>query len=71
MLQDPCKTLGFKKNIVYKITPGGRKPYPASGLHFAILDLFQRAKTGVHSNQEQHSVTTITDNIEKKNGKQY
>ena len=57
--------------MVYKITPVGGKPYPASGLHFAILDLFQRAKTGVHSNQEQHSVTTITDNIEQKNGNQY
>ena len=32
MLQNPCKTLGFKKNIVCKIPPGGGKPYPASGL---------------------------------------
>ena len=35
MLQNPCKTLGFKKNMVYKIPPrggGGGKPYPASGL---------------------------------------
>ena len=71
MLQDPCKTLGFKKNMVYKITPGGGKPYSTSGLHFAILDLFQRAKTGVHSNQEQRSVTTSIDNIEQKKGKQY
>ena len=23
MLQNPCKTLGFMKNIVYKIPPGG------------------------------------------------
>ena len=23
MLQNPCKTLGFKKNVVYKITSGG------------------------------------------------
>ena len=23
MLQNPCKTLGFKENIVYKIPPGG------------------------------------------------
>ena len=22
MLQNPCKTLGFKKNMVYKIPPG-------------------------------------------------
>ena len=34
MLQNPRKTLGFKKNMVYKIPPGGGgKPYPASGLH--------------------------------------
>ena len=34
MLQNPCKTLGFKKNMVYKIPPrgGGGKLYPASGL---------------------------------------
>ena len=35
MLQNACKTLGFKKNMVYKIPPGGEgggKPYPASGL---------------------------------------
>ena len=34
MLQNPCKTLGFKKSMVYKIPPGGGggKPYPASGL---------------------------------------
>ena len=32
MLQDPCKTLGFKKNVVYKIPLGGGKPYPASCL---------------------------------------
>ena len=23
MLQNPCNTLGFKKNMVYKILPGG------------------------------------------------
>ena len=23
MLQNPCKTFGFKKNMVYKISPGG------------------------------------------------
>ena len=33
MLQIPRKTLGFKKNMVYKIPPGGGKPYPASGLY--------------------------------------
>ena len=32
MLQNPCKTLGFKKNMVYK-------PYPASGLVINIIKL--------------------------------
>ena len=45
MLQNPCKTLGFKKNMVYKIPPGGGggegKPYRASGLHtnYAFSDI--------------------------------
>ena len=36
MLQNLCKTLGFMKNMVYKIPlgeGGGGKPYPASGLY--------------------------------------
>ena len=38
MLQNPCKTLGFMKNMVYKIPPGGGgKPYPASGLLAQLL----------------------------------
>ena len=33
MLQNPRKTLGYTKNMVYEIPPGGGgKPYPASGL---------------------------------------
>ena len=37
MLQNPRKTLGFKKNMVYKIPlGGGGKPYPASGLIIII-----------------------------------
>ena len=37
MLKNPRKTLGFKKNMVYKIPPGGGgKPYPASGLDVGI-----------------------------------
>ena len=44
MLQNPCKTLGFKKNMVYKISPGGGgKPYPASGLMNTVADFW-----GVH-----------------------
>ena len=36
MLQKPCKTLGFKENMVYKIPGGGGggggagKPYPVA-----------------------------------------
>ena len=38
MLQNPRKTLGFNKNMVYKIPPGGGgKPYPASGLCGPVL----------------------------------
>ena len=41
MLQNPCKTLGFKKNMVYKIPPGGGgKPYPASGLVCLVLEFY-------------------------------
>ena len=44
MLQNPCKTLGFKKNMVYKIPPrGGGKPYPASGLYRAHRHLYDTA----------------------------
>ena len=33
MLQNPCKTLGFKKNMFTKfLLGGGGKPYPASDL---------------------------------------
>ena len=32
MLQNPCKTLGFKKIMVYEIPPGGDKAYSTSGL---------------------------------------
>ena len=46
MLQNPCKTLGFMKNMVYKIPPGGGgKPYPASGLNVA-----QSKSNDVHNN---------------------
>ena len=39
MLQNSCKTLGFKKIMVYKIPPGGRgKPYPASGLIILVAE---------------------------------
>ena len=49
MFQNPCKTLGFKKNIVYKIPPGGGgggKPYPASGLELKHQVRIQRGDRG-------------------------
>ena len=40
MLQNARKTLGFKINMVHKISPGGGgKPYPASGLLFFVITL--------------------------------
>ena len=41
MLQNACKTLVFKKNMVYKIPPGGGggKPYPASGIRLEKLKI--------------------------------
>ena len=46
MLQNPCKTLGFKKNMVYKIPPGGGgKPYPASGLNILHSKIPQTSTT--------------------------
>ena len=46
MLQNLCKTLGFKKNMVYKIPPGGGgKPYPASGLIVKGRETFYRRHT--------------------------
>ena len=50
MLQNPCKTLGFKKNMVYKIPPGGGgKPYPASGLFSVYSDYNIGCKNGLES----------------------
>ena len=46
MLQNPCKTLGFKKNMVYKIPPGGGgKPYPASGLYVLQFNTIEQNLT--------------------------
>ena len=64
MLQNPCKTLGFKKNIVYKIPPGGGggKPYPASGLisESALTSFF--AFFNIKKNPAKHgaAVTLLT-----------
>ena len=50
MLQNPCKTLGFKKNMVYKIPPGGGgKPYPASGLFgYAVQNKYTIFPNQIH-----------------------
>ena len=37
MLQKTRKTLGFKKIMVFKIPPGGGKPYLATGLYIYII----------------------------------
>ena len=53
MLQNPCKTLGFKKNMVYKIPPGGGgggKPYPASGLNVI---------TATNPSPSSHEINTV------------
>ena len=53
MLQNACKTLGFKKNMVYKIPPevGGGKPYPASGLQ--VLAFITRHKLTMNLVEEK------------------
>ena len=38
MLQNPCKTLGFKKNMVYKIPPGGEVNH-IQPVAYRVLDL--------------------------------
>ena len=62
MLQNPCKTLGFKKNMVYKIPPGGGgKPYPASGLvGFGVFPhfFFFSSKYDFHLDAERIIVKT-------------
>ena len=59
MLQNPCKTLGFKKNMVYKIPPGGGgKPYPASGL--AVMHI---------KNTDSGMVTRIFRSMSNRSGK--
>ena len=54
MLQNPCKSLGFKKKMVYKIPPGGGgKPYPASGLHEVMNQIFD-------STDERYTIRHVT-----------
>ena len=49
MLQNPCKTFAFKKNMVYKIPPGGGgKPYPASGLQVPVRFFVQNVHITSH-----------------------
>ena len=43
MLQNPCKALGFKKNMVYKIPPGG-----GGGVnHIQPVAYFMRMSSGL------------------------
>ena len=49
MLQNPRKTFGLKKNMVYKIPPGGGgKPYPASGLGEIMIGYLLPLPGGLH-----------------------
>ena len=55
MLQNPCKTLGFKKNMVHKIPlgGGGGKQYPASGQPLQTLKSeFVRQRADFQQNVE-------------------
>ena len=59
MLQYPCKTLGFKNNMVYKIPPGGGgKPYPASGLNGFDSGIIS---VGIHSDSVELSIDCLQD----------
>ena len=61
MLQNPCKTLGFKKNMVYEIPPGGGgEPYPASGLRRFVKVFSHKMSMGVicyHNIQSSNSIS--------------
>ena len=53
MLQNPRKTLGFKKIMVYKILPGGGgggdKPFPDSDLlNISAVHQKHKPKRGIH-----------------------
>ena len=51
-MQNLCKMLGFKKNMVYKIPPGGEgKPYPASGLVVGIVNGRKWVNSHVHDKE--------------------
>ena len=62
MLQNPCKTYGFKKNMIYKIPPGGGKPYPASGLLYAVFFLPIRLKLKRTVSMRQYTYSQLHAN---------
>ena len=65
MLQNPRKTLGFKKNMVYKIPPGGGgKPYPASGLKVEVFQGFPQCNSHVITVPTQHACLCCKKSIE-------
>ena len=62
MLQNPCKTLGFKKNMVYKIPPGGEggNPYPASGLfHQGLHRLLKSNHSNIEPLPKPYAMATV------------
>ena len=76
MLQNPRKTLGYTKNMVYKIPPGGGgKPYPASGLQEEVDDidgiktLYRHVKTEISASKSIfhlfHTVLWSMDHTQK------
>ena len=64
MLQNTCKTLSFKKNMVYKIPPGGGKPYPASGLKcLHPSDLNFKVRKAANIKNRYNQVPHLTQDI--------
>ena len=66
MLQNPCKTLGFKKNMVYEIPPGGGgKPYPASGLFHATCCFKSWVARGALAHNIKHNCSAACADPER------
>ena len=47
MLQNPCKTLGFKKNMFYKIPPGGGEVNHIQPVAYRYCSRISLADSGV------------------------
>ena len=64
MLQNPCKTLGFKKNMVYKIPPGGEvnhiQPVAYVGLFLYVYLLLVNVSCYIKSRSHETSDRAAT-----------